>query len=190
MLVLRERDRVVSRRLRCAARRAEPSNSRRIGKQHPVNISCTGSSVRASSSGDCSLTNGRFASIEERGAADRSSRWPRRPPALPRGRSKMSAALARCSRARPSAARAAARRQQAPHQRLAVDVALTIAPLLRMSVRGAGRLLEDRPGELVAPAGRNRHLDASVDRRVQWPRSLLRESGRGCRGRYRRDQER
>ena len=39
-----------------------------------------------------------------------------------------------------------------------------MAPLLRMSVSGAGKLLEDRPREVVAAAGRERDLDAGVDR--------------------------
>ena len=39
-----------------------------------------------------------------------------------------------------------------------------MAPLLRMSVSGAGRLLEDRPRELVASSGGDRHLDARVNR--------------------------
>ena len=46
---------------------------------------------------------------------------------------------------------------------------MTIAPLLRMSVSGTGQLLEDRPRELVAAAGRERDLDAGVDRPRQRP---------------------
>ena len=38
-----------------------------------------------------------------------------------------------------------------------------MAPLLRMSVSGRGQLFEDRPREVVAAPGRERHLDAGLD---------------------------
>ena len=130
-----------------------------------MNMICTGSSVRASSSGDCSLTKRAIRLIEATVPADRSSRWIRTPPALPAGRSKMRAALARCPGARPSAARAACARQQPPHQRLAASLIVTLHDRAVAEDQGQRRRqpLENRPGELVAPPGRNRHLDAGVD---------------------------
>ena len=56
-------------------------------------------------------------------------------------------------------------RQQPPHQRLAANLTVTFHDRAVAEDQGQRRRqpLENRPGKLVAPPGRNGHLDASVD---------------------------
>ncbi len=57
----------------------------------------------------------------------------------------------------------------------------TMAPLLRMSVSGAGKLFENRTREVVAPPGRQRDLDARSRSPGRSPRGSPPGSGLRCR---------
>ena len=127
-----------------------------------MNINCTGSSVNASSSGDCSLTNARFAFDEQA-----------LPPILPidrledhlafhgavederRGGAMRARTPEHCARSR--------RRQQAPHHRLTVT-RLDDGAVAQNERQRRRKPLEDRSRKLVATAGRDRHFNASSNR--------------------------
>ena len=120
-----------------------------------------GSSVRHASSGATSLRNGRL-KAKKRPWSGCSQSIASKTTCPSRRRSKTTAAVSRCCGTRARTSRAISRGSRC---RISVSPSrvLTIAPLLRMSVSGAGQLFEDRPREVVAAPGGERHLDAGLD---------------------------